>query len=206
MANGTYPVDIAVDYPAKSSRGWAICTMLLFIKPLTLITHLIILYALFYVSCIFFFLGQIVILFTGKYPESMARLIANTMAWHMRVSAFMYGLCDQYPPFSLDGDASYALRFSYDYPEKSSRGWAICTMFFIRFLVLTPHIIVIYALGLVVSIFFFISQIAVLFTGKYPRGMFDFVVGVMRWETRVFCFALGLTDKYPPFTLKSSNA
>ena len=56
------------------------------------------------------------------------------------------------------------------------------------------------------AVVFFISQLAVLFTGKYPRGMFDFMVGVMRWTARVNAFSYALTDKYPPFSLKSSNA
>ena len=207
MANGTYPVDIAVDYPEKSSRGWAILTIIP-IKFIALAPHFIIFYGLTYASYLFFFLGQIVILFKGKFPESMARLIANTMAWQMRVNAFMYGLCDTYPPFSLDGDAgaTYALRYSYDYPEKSSRGWAVATMFLIRFLALIPHVIVLLFVLIGAAAVFFVSQIVVLFTGKYPQGMFDFMVGVMRWTARVNAFSYALTDKYPPFGLKSSNA
>jgi hypothetical protein len=205
MANGTYPVDIAIDYPEKSSRGWAVCTMFV-IKSILLLPHMIIIGALSLVAGILFFISQIAVLFTGKYPEDMARFIANTMAWQMRVSAFMLGLCDQYPPFSLAGDPSYALRYSYEYPAKSSRGWAILTMFGIRYLALIPHMFVLMFVLIGAEVVFFISQIAVLFTGKYPRGMFDFLVGVLRWTARVSAFYYALTDEYPPFGLKSSNA
>lgn len=205
MANDTYPVDIAVDYPEKSSRGWAVCTML-GIKSLLLFPHMIVLYALNFVVSIFFFFSQIAVLFTGKYPEGMARFIANTMAWQLRVSAFLLGLRDEYPPFVLSGDPAYALRYSYDYPEKSSRGWAVATMFGIRALALIPHIFVLLFVLIGAAVVFFISQLAVLFTGKYPRGMFDFMVDTMRWTTRVNAFNYALTDKYPPFGLKSSNA
>ena len=205
MANGTYPVDIAVDYPEKSSRGWAVCTML-GIKSLLLFPHLMVFYVLNLLAQMLFFFSQIGILFNGKYPPGMARLIASTMAWQMRVSAFMYGLCDTYPPFSLDMDTEYALRYSYDYPETSSRGWAVATMFGIRAIALIPQVFVLLFVLIGAAVVFFISQIAVLFTGKYPRGMFDFLVGTMRWTARVNAFNYALTDKYPPFGLKSSNA
>ena len=100
----------------------------------------------------------------------------------------------------------YPVDLQVDYPETSSRGWAIATMFGIRFLALIPHVIVLMFVLIGAAAVFFVSQIVVLFTGKYPRGMFDFLVGTMRWTARVNAFNYALTDKYPPFGLKSSNA
>jgi hypothetical protein len=200
MATGVYPIDIAVDYPQTSSRAWAILTML-GIKNLALIPHFIVLYALHIIAGILFFLSQIIVLFTGTYPEGMASFVANTLAWQARVNAFTYGLTDQYPPFTFEGETAYALSFTYDYPATSSRTWAILTMLFIRFLALIPQAIVLAFVGIAAALLFFVSQIVVLITGSYPEGMFAFMVGTIRWSTRVSGFMYALTDSYPPFSL-----
>lgn len=199
MADRPYPIDIAIDYPATSSRGWAILTILS-LKNWALIPHLIVLYALQIVSGLLFFVAQIIILFTGNYPESMARFVANSTAWQLRVSCFQFGLTDKYPPFSFE-ESSYPVRLSYAYPAQSSRGWAVLTILFIRFLALIPHAIVLLFLYIGAAVVFFISQIIVLITGTYPEGMFNYMVGVIRWTTRVSAFGYALTDEYPPFSM-----
>ena len=88
-------------------------------------------------------------------------------------------------------------------PEKSSRLWALSFLLFLfpKAIALIPHFIVLWVLGIASFIAGVIGQVAVLFTGKYPAELFDFTVGVTRWSTRVNAFFMGLTDKYPPFTL-----
>jgi hypothetical protein len=199
MADGAYPIDIAVDYPAQSSRGWAIMTILS-LKYWALIPHLIVLYALRIVSGLLFFIAQIIILFTGNYPESMARFVANYMAWELRVNCFLFGLTDKYPPFTFE-EAAYPVRLSYEYPSQSSRVWAVLTMLFLRWLSLIPHAFALLFLFIGALVVFFLSQLIVLFTGKYPEGMHNYMVGVIRWATRVSGFAYALTDEYPPFSM-----
>ncbi len=89
-------------------------------------------------------------------------------------------------------------------PEQSSRLLALLTLlFFIPKLIMAlPHVIVLYFLGIVAFFIIFAGQVVVLFTGKYPKEMHEFVVGIMRWQIRVNAYLMGLRDEYPPFTFK----
>jgi len=89
-------------------------------------------------------------------------------------------------------------------PEKSSRVLAVCTLIFLipKLILLVPHIIVLWALGIASFIVGIFAQIVVLITGKYPSVIHRFVVGTLRWQTRVNAYIFGLRDEYPPFTLE----
>jgi hypothetical protein len=82
------------------------------------------------------------------------------------------------------------------YPERLSR-----LLIFVKWLLIIPHGIVLYLLSLALYVVWFIAWFAILFTGRYPRGMFDFVTGYSRWSHRVSTYVLLLTDAYPPFSL-----
>jgi hypothetical protein len=98
--------------------------------------------------------------------------------------------------------ANYPVRLEVSYPERSSRLWSLAALFFfIKIIAIIPHAIILYILSFVTIVVFILSQLAILFTGRYPRFLFDFLVGIMRWQFRVNAFLFGLTDKYPPFTL-----
>lgn len=89
------------------------------------------------------------------------------------------------------------------YPERSSRGLALLAiLFFLKSLLVVPHMIVLYLLGLAVGVVMLIGYWAVLIVGYYPRGMWEFVLGYFRWATRVNAWLIGLTDQYPPFSFK----
>jgi hypothetical protein len=90
----------------------------------------------------------------------------------------------------------YPVTFSAEYAEKMSR----LTTFF-RYFMVIPHLIVLYFVSIAASVITFIAWWAILFTGKYPKGMWDFMVGYMRWSTRVNGYSYFLTDKYPPFNM-----
>ena len=98
---------------------------------------------------------------------------------------------------------SYPVTFEVEYPETSSRLLALIAIpwLFIKVILLIPHIIILYFLGIAAFIVVWIGYWVILFTGKYPRGMFDFVVGVSRWKVRMTAWLYSLTDKYPPFNL-----
>ena len=96
-----------------------------------------------------------------------------------------------------------SVSFEVRYPENSSRLLALLAVFFwFKILLLIPHMIILYALSIAVFFTNYIAQWVILFTGKYPRGLFDFGVGVQRWGLRVGAWANGWTDKYPPFGMK----
>jgi len=95
------------------------------------------------------------------------------------------------------GAGGYPVRLEFQYPEKFSRG-----LIFVKILLLIPHFIVLYILGVVNFIVTFIAWWAILFTGHYPKGLWDFSTGVVRWQTRVGSYFYLLHDAYPPFSLQ----
>jgi len=91
------------------------------------------------------------------------------------------------------------VKFNMEYPEKLSRGKLILKTLFGWLYVVIPHGVILALYGIAVCVVTFISWWAILFTGKFPKGMFDFIVKYMRWGLRVNAYLGYLTDKYPPF-------
>ena len=198
-----YPVRLEADYPESPSRWRALLGALFLIKGLLLLPHSIVLFFLGIASFIVFYIGYWAVLITGRYPRGMFNFVLGVQRWSYRTSAWFVGLTDRYPPFSLGVVEDYALRFEVDYPESSSRWRALLgALLLIKGLLLIPHLVIVYFLDLAGFAVFYIAYWVVLFTGRYPRGMFDFVVGVMRWGARNDSWLIGLTDRYPPFDLK----
>jgi hypothetical protein len=98
----------------------------------------------------------------------------------------------------------YPVKFEVKYPEQSSRILALIGIpwFFIKTIALLPHLIIIAILNIASGLAVWLSFWAILFTGKYPKSFFDFIVGATRWQIRVNAWMFSLTDKYPPFALK----
>jgi hypothetical protein len=97
---------------------------------------------------------------------------------------------------------SSPLTYQLEHPEKLSRGLLLLRLFFGYFYVLIPHGICLWFYGIGVAFVQFIAFFCVLFTGKYPEGMHQFVVGYFRWYNRVMVYMAYLTDEYPPFSGK----
>jgi len=96
---------------------------------------------------------------------------------------------------------SYPVTFQVEYPERLSRGWVVLKALFGSLYVGIPHGIILWFYGIAVAVVTFIAFWAILFTAKYPRGLFDFVVGYQRWTNNVFAYWTGLLrDEYPPFS------
>jgi hypothetical protein len=96
---------------------------------------------------------------------------------------------------ATDVPSSYPVTFDVEYPEELSR-WRI----FVKWLLALPHLLILYALLAVASIIVFIAFFAILFTKRFPREMFDFVVGIYRWTANVDAYVGLLRDEYPPFS------
>ena len=94
--------------------------------------------------------------------------------------------------------ASYPLTYDVEYPGELSR-WLI----FVKWLLAIPHLIVVYGLGVAASLLTFIAFFAILFTKRYPRELFDFVVNINRWNANVISYLFLLRDDYPPFSWDS---
>src|ERR1700686_2435753 len=94
----------------------------------------------------------------------------------------------------------YPVRLEIDYPPRLSR-----LLIFVKGLLLIPHYIALLVLGIGAFFVLVASWFAVLFTGRYPRGMFDYMVGVLRWGSRVGAYQFLMTDVYPPFSLEDDR-
>jgi hypothetical protein len=186
-----YPVRYDVEYPERLSR-WKI-----FLKWLFAIPHFIILYLLGIVLSVMTFIAFFAILFTKKWPRGMFDFAVQIQRWTSNVKSYVLLERDEYPPFSGD-TGEYPLTYEVDYDDNLSR-W----MIFVKWLLAIPHYIVLVFLAIAAYVVVIIAFFAILFTGKYPRGLFDFNVGVFRWYQRVYAYTyLLMTDRYPPFSLK----
>jgi len=163
-----------------------------------LIPHMIILLFVSIAASILSFLSFWVIMFTGRYPESWFEFQVKFMRWNIRVNASIYNLVDGYPKFGLDHEHE-GVEFDVTYPENISRSSVLIRFLFGWLYVIIPHGIVLGLLSIAVVFVNFIGWWAVLFTGSYPKGMFDFQVSFFRWSQRVSLYMAYMTDTYPPF-------
>jgi hypothetical protein len=209
----TYPLKLEGDLSPHLSR-W-----LWLVKWLLIIPHAIVLFFLWIA-----FLGTSVIaffaiLFTGRYPRALFDFNVGVLRWTWRVSFYSYSALatDRYPPFTLADDPDYPARLSVAYPQSLSRGLVLVKWW----LLALPHYLIIgvftggafagynqarghdawlYGSGLI-GLLVGIAGIVVLFAGRYPRGLYDLVMGMNRWVFRVGAYAGLMTDEYPPFRL-----
>ncbi len=139
----------------------------------------------------------LLLLFRHRYPRWWFDFNVNLLAFAYRVAIYLYLLRDEYP--STEDRQALLLEIPYpDAKQDLSRGMPL-----VKWLLAFPHYLILSVLALGVAIATIIAWFAILFTGRYPRGLFEFTVGVLRWSTRVSCYAVLLTtDKYPPFRLK----
>ena len=195
-----YPVRFHAEYPESPSRWLALLGALFWLKGLLLLPHVLCLLALSILSLIAFYAAYVVVLVTGSYPRGLFAFTVGVQRWSTRTDSWMNGLTDRYPPFTFDS-VDYPVRLGADYTEASSRLLALLGVVFVKGLLLLPHLIILYLLGMVSFAVVYIGYWAVLVTGRYPRGLFDLVVGVQRWSYRTNAWLIGWTDRYPPFSL-----
>jgi hypothetical protein len=138
----------------------------------------------------------LMILFRQRYPRWWFDFARELTRFGTRIGAYLAFLTDEYP--STEDEQRIHLEIDYpDVPRDLNRGLPL-----VKWLLAVPHYVVLILLSVAAIFSVIIAWFAILFTGRYPRGLFDFVVGVMRWGLRVNAYAfLLVTDKYPPFSL-----
>jgi hypothetical protein len=198
------------------------------VKWLLLIPHYIILAFLWIAFVVVTVIAFFAILFTARYPRALFNFNLGVLRWSWRVSYYGYSALgtDRYPPFSLADEPDYPARLDIPYPPRLSRGLVLVKWW----LLAIPHYLL---LGLLVggtsytitsvtngqtttwtttagtsllSLLVLFAGVGLLFTARYPRGLYDFAMGVDRWVLRVVAYAALMTDDYPPFRLDQGGS
>ena len=207
----TYPVTFTVDFPDRDLDRVSTAFRIIAVIPIGIILSLLTEASVRYVTTtngtnetvssvatgggLLFLPLVLMILFRQKYPRWWFDWNLQLLRFSNRVTAYLGLLDDRYP--STDEEQAVHLDFPYPDAGQLNRWLPL-----VKWLLAIPHYIVLFflAIGAVVAVI--IAWFAILFTGRYPRGLFDYVVGVIRWSNRVTGYAMVLvTDQYPPFSL-----
>jgi uncharacterized protein DUF4389 len=208
-----YPLRIGGALDAHPSR-W-----LWLVKWVLVIPHVIALVFLWIAFIVLTVVAFFAILLTGRYPRGIFEFNLGVLRWSWRVGFYSYNALgtDRYPPFTLADVPDYPARLDVDYPPALSRGLVLVKWWL---LALPQYLVVgVFAGGAwaglnavnhhggwtsgggLIGLLVFIAGVVLLFTGRYPRGIFSFVMGMNRWVYRVVAYATLMTDTYPPFRL-----
>ncbi len=205
----SYPVTFSVDYPERKLNRLTTFLRVFTVIPIAIISGLMpggeIAMRLggsgasVAVAIGGFVFGPIVLmlLFRKKYPRWWYDWNLELLRFGNRISVYLALMDDEYP--STDEQQAVHLDFAYPDAKRLERGLPL-----VKWLLAIPHYIVL--LFLYIGAFFavIIAWFAILFTGRYPRGIFKFVEGTLRWQNRVFVYVIVLvTDAYPPFRLSA---
>jgi hypothetical protein len=193
------------------------------VKWLLAIPHFIVLAFLWIAFVVLSVVAFFAILFTARYPKGIFEFNLGVLRWTWRVAFYSYGALgtDRYPPFTLGAAPDYPATLDVAYPGELSRGLVLVKWW----LLAIPHYLILGVLlgggwfawgggwdrggddwgrgggpGLIGLLVLF-AGVALLFTTRYPRGIFDLVLGLDRWVARVVAYAGLMTDAYPPFRL-----
>jgi hypothetical protein len=206
-----YPATLSVDYPDRELNRLTSFFRLIAVIPIAII--------LFLVSGavwesgddrkwvvslsaggILFLATMLMLVFRQKYPRWWFDWNIALTKFGTRVGAYLALLRDEYP--STDEDQAVHVEIPYPDAKKDLNQW----LPLVKWLLAIPHYIILFFLGIAAFFAVIVAWFAILFTGRYPKWLFDFVVGVMRWSLRVSAYAALLTtDEYPPFTLEEQS-
>ncbi|MDA7693842.1 DUF4389 domain-containing protein [Flavobacteriaceae bacterium] len=144
------------------------------------------------------FIAFWIILFTGRYPQSMFEYQEQLLRWRLRLKARISNLADGYPAFGLTATDEHT-SLEIPYPERVSRGLTLIRFFFGWLYVALPHFFILFFRVLWGGILNILAFWVVLFTGKFPASWHTFLVENIRWVYRVALYLGNMTDEYPPF-------
>jgi Domain of unknown function (DUF4389) len=183
-----YPVQFSVEYPDRDLNRLATAFRLIVAIPILIVAAA--------VGAVLFLAPLLLIVFRQKYPRWWYDWNLELLRFMNRIGAYLALMDDRYP--STDERQAVALEFPYPDAKVGLNRW----LPLVKWLLAVPHYIVLFFLAIAAVVAVIIVWFAILFTGRYPRGLFEFVLGVLRWGNRVNGYAFVLvTDQYPPFRL-----
>lgn len=200
----SYPVSFSVDYPERELNRVSTFFRIFAAVPIAILAALLPGGSVSSFGSTAIAAGSIIfvpivlmMLVKKKYPRWWYDWNLELMRFGNRIGVYVLLMDDVYP--STDERQAVHLDFPYPDAERLSRGLPL-----VKWLLAIPHYIVLFFLYIGVFVAVIGAWFAILFTGRYPKGIFDFVEGVLRWHNRVIGYALTLvTDDYPPFQLKA---
>ena len=184
-----YPVAFDVAYPEAPNR-W-----LILVRWLLALPHFVVLSLLGILASVVWVVSFFTILIARSYPDALYRFMVGVSRWSVTVTAYVLFL-DRYPPFSMEEGAYEGVTFAVERPDFNR--WLVL----VKWLLVIPHAIVLGLLVVVAKVAVVPLVLGVLVLGQYPRPLFDFLVGVGRWNARVSAYMTFLVDRYPPFSLR----
>jgi hypothetical protein len=213
MGSPAYPLALEGELDDHLSRG------LWLVKWILAIPHFVVLLFLWIGFVATTVVAFFAILFTGRHPRAIFDFKVGVLRWSWRVCFYTYSALatDRYPPFTLADVPDYQARLDVEYPQQLSRGLVLVKWWL---LALPQYLTVgVFAGGTLagvnavnhhggwssggglIGLLVLIAAVVLLFTGRYPRSIFEFVMGMNRWVFRVAAYATLMTDEYPPFRL-----
>ena len=207
IQQSAYPVQYSIDYPDRSLNRLTSVFRIFVAIPILIVlgavsgsTYVTTTHQATYVASggggLLFFAPLLMILFRQKYPRWWFDWNLELQRFTNRVVLYVLLMDDRYP----STDEAQSLHLDYVYPDASRdlNRW----LPLVKWILVIPHFIVLGFLWVAMFFVVLIAWFAILFTGRYPKGLFEFVEGVLRWGQRVVAYAfLLVTDRYPPFSL-----
>jgi Na+/H+ antiporter NhaC len=181
---------------AEIERQESYTRFLPLIKWLLVLPHFLVLTVLYIGVFVAWIISFFAVIITGRFPRGLWNFIVGTYRWTWRATAYYLLMTDRYPPFTLDEVPDYPARLDVEYPETVARWRPL-----VHWILIIPYAIIGYVLGLILYVLIFVAFWAILFTKKFPEGLFDLSRGFLQWQYRAGVYTGFLVTRYPPFTL-----
>ncbi len=201
LAPDAYPVNVSYDRAALVNRIWGIPLIGQAIRWILCIPHFIVMFLIAIVAAIQLLVTWIPVLLLGRFPGWGYRWIGGLMGYWVRVQAYLQLMTGTYPPFSLSGE-DHPVYVRFDEGVRINRIWGIPLLgILVRGILLIPHFIVLWLIGILVFVLYFFHWVPVLILGRQADLIYTIVGGYVRWGFRVVAYLMLMVDRYPPFTL-----